>query len=507
MSEILRMENITKIYGDIKANDDITFGLRDGEILAIIGENGAGKSTLMKILYGMAKPDSGKIYLQGQEVHIKTPYDAMKHHIGMVQQHFMLLPACSVAENVVYGYEPRKYTFFFDRKKAIEETMELSKKYGLHIDPKVKVGEYPVGLQQRVEILKVLYQNAKIIIFDEPTAVLTPGEVDELLKTLKALAGMGKSIIIITHKLREVMEVADRVLVMRRGKYISECAVSDTSMEELSYQMIGQQIIDKEVEKKEAGKAVLEVKHLILKNKNGGKNILDDINLNLREGEIVGIAGVSGSGQSELIKILTGIENATSGEILLNGENIIHKGVKEIRDIGLACIPEDRYLSGCAKEANLMETGIMYHHKKKRFSFRGLLKYKEAKSFTRDLLQKYDVRNQGISQKAGELSGGNIQKLIVAREIEGNKPCLIAAEPTRGVDIGAMKYIHEQLLKKREEMSAILLISSELTEILSLSDRVYVMYEGKIVAECKREEADEETIGMYMTGGKTDARF
>lgn len=504
MSEVLRMNNITKIYGELKANDDISFSLQKGEILAIIGENGAGKSTLMKILYGLEQATAGNILIGGKEVRIKTPHDAMAHHIGMVQQHFMLLDTCSVAENVVYGYEPRKYKFFFDRKKATEDTKRLSEQYGLQIDPEVKVTECPVGLQQRVEILKVLYQNAEIIIFDEPSAVLTPQEVDELLKTIKNLAAKGKSIIIITHKLKEVMAVADRVLVMRRGRYIKEVKTAETNMEELSYLMVGKQLIDQQVERQAAGKPILSVKDLVLRDKKGGRNVLDGLNIEVREGEIVGIAGVSGNGQSELIKVLTGIEQADEGEILLNGSTIMKKNVKEIRDAGMACIPEDRYLSGCAKDANLMETAIMSHHKKDRFSQRGLIKYKEAKDFTRNILEAYDVRNSGMNQRAGALSGGNIQKLIVAREIEEHTPCLIAAEPTRGVDIGAMKYIHEQLLKRRKEMGGVLLISSELTEIMSLSDRIYVMYDGRAVAQLSRDEASEEKLGMYMLGGHAD---
>lgn len=504
MSAILRMENITKIYGSLKANDDISLTLNKGEILAVIGENGAGKSTLMKILYGLETATEGKIYLEDKEVDIRTPHDAMAHKIGMVQQHFMLLDTCTVAENVVYGYEPRKYGIFFDRKKAIEETEKLSEKYGLKIDPRVKVGQYPVGLQQRVEILKVLYQNAEIIIFDEPSAVLTPQEVDELLSTIKNLSKLGKSIIIITHKLKEVMEVADRVLVMRRGKYIKEVNISDTSIEDLSYLMVGKNIINQEIPELEAGEDILRVKDLVLKDNKGGRNILDGINLHLKKGEIVGIAGVSGNGQSELIKVLTGLIKADDGEIILNGQNVKGKSVKDIRDTGMACIPEDRYLWGCAKEANLLETAMMSHHKKEEFSLRGLIKYRESKAFTEKLLEEYDVRNSGIGQKAGELSGGNIQKLIVAREIEEDTACIIAAEPTRGIDIGAMKYVHDQLLKRRNEMGGVLLISSELTEIMSLSDRIYVIYDGKIVAEFTRKEATEEKIGIYMMGGNAN---
>lgn len=499
---ILEMKNITKIYGALKANDNINLTLEKGEILAVIGENGAGKSTLMKILYGLETATEGQIYLNGKEVQIKSPHDAMQNKIGMVQQHFMLFKTCTVAENVVYGCEPRKHKIFFDREKAVADTIELSEKYGLKIDPIMKVGDYSVGIQQRVEILKVLYQNAEIIIFDEPSAVLTPQEVDELLITIKNLSEMGKSIIIITHKLNEVMAVADRVLVMRRGQYVKELDKKDTNVEELSYLMVGRSIANQEIENIEAGDKILEVKDLVLKAKDNDKNILDNININVRQGEIVGIAGVSGNGQTNLINVLTGLEKADSGEIILNGTDVFAKKVKEIRDSGMACIPEDRYLSGCAADANLLETAMMGHHRKTEFAKKGLIKHKESREFTQKLLEEYDVRNSGISQKAGELSGGNIQKLIVAREIEENTPCIIAAEPTRGIDIGAMKYVHSQLLRRRKEMAGVLLISSELSEILSLSDRIYVIYDGQIVKEFSREEATEEKIGIYMLGGK-----
>ncbi len=502
MSVILEMKNITKIYGNLKANDDVSLTLNKGEILAVIGENGAGKSTLMKILYGLERATEGKIYLNDKEISIKSPHDAMAHNIGMVQQHFMLFDTCSVAENVVYGYEPRKYKFFFDRKKAIEVTQSLSEKYSIKIDPKVNVGDYPVGIQQRVEILKVLYQNSEIIIFDEPSAVLTPKEVGDLLATIKNLSGMGKSIILITHKLKEVMAVADRVMVMRGGKYIKEVKTSEVSTEELSYLMVGKNLISQEIPKIKAGEDILRVRDLVLKDKNGGRNILSNLNLWVKQGEIVGIAGVSGNGQSELIKVLTGLEKADSGELVINGKNVMGKSAREIRDSGMACIPEDRYLSGCASEANLMETAVMAHHRKKDFSKKGLIKYRESKVFTERLLREYDVRNSGISQKAGELSGGNIQKLIVAREIEEHTACIIAAEPTRGIDIGAMKYVHDRLIKRRNAMGGVLLISSELSEIMSLSDRIYVIYEGQIVAEFSRAEASEEKIGIYMMGGE-----
>lgn len=498
---LLRMENITKLYGSLLANDNISLTLDKGEVLAIVGENGAGKSTIMKILYGLEMPTSGEIYVNDKLQNFKSPLDAIKQGIGMVQQNFMLFSPFTVAENIVYGKEPEKNSLFFDRKKAVTIVKDLCKKYGLDIDPELKIEDCPVGLQQRVEILKVLYKDADIIIFDEPSAVLTPQEVQELMRTIKGLAALGKSIIIITHKLQEVMDVADRVVVMRRGKYIKEVKKTETSIEELSYLMVGRKLVSKEVKKQDPGENILDIKelHYIAPN---GKRVLNGLNIHVDAGEIVGIAGVSGNGQSELIQCITGQLPVTSGEILLNGKNIVNKSVGEIRESSLAHIPEDRYYMGCAKNANLAEVAIMGHHNKPEYSKKGILKNKEIKEFTLDLLNRYDVKYSGLSQKAIELSGGNIQKLIVAREIEQNNKFLIAAEPTRGVDIGAMEFIHSKLLEVREKGGAVLLVSSELTEIFALSDRIYVIYGGMINGEFTREEATSEKLGLLMMGGK-----
>jgi len=500
---LLRMKNITKLYGSLLANDNVSLTLEKGEILAIVGENGAGKSTIMKILYGLEMPTSGEIYINDKLQNFKNPLDAIKQGIGMVQLNFMLFNPFTVAENIVYGKEPVSNRLFFDRKKASGIVNDLCKKYGLVIDPELKVEDCPVGLQQRVEILKVLYRDADIIIFDEPSAVLTPQEVQELLKTIKGLAVLGKSIILITHKLQEVMDVADRVMVMRRGKYIKEMKKTETSIEELSYLMVGRKLASKEVYKQETGENILNIKDLYCMSPDK-KNILNGLNIHVDAGEIVGIAGVSGNGQSELIQCITGLLPVISGEIILNGKNVTNKAVWEIRDSSLAHIPEDRYHTGCAKDANLAEVAIMGHHNKPEYSRKGILKNKEIKEFTLNLLNRYNVKYSGLSQKANELSGGNIQKLIVAREIEQNDKFLIAAEPTRGVDIGAMEFIHEKLLEVREKGGAVLLVSSELTEILSLSDRIYVIYEGRINGEFTREEATSEKLGLLMMGGKSN---
>lgn len=500
------MKNITKIYNNsLLANDDISLSLNKGEILAIVGENGAGKSTIMKILYGLELPTSGEIIINDKLQAFKNSQDAIEQGIGMVQQNFMLFNSFTVAENIVYGNEPRNKKIFFNRKEAIKIVDQLCNKYGLYIDPKLKISDCSVGLLQRVEILKVLYQDADIIVFDEPSAVLTPQEVGELLKSLKDLSKLGKSIILITHKLQEVMEVADRILVMRNGKKIKEIKKTETNIEEISYLMVGRQLVERDISKVEPGPHVLEIRDLHYKTPDG-KNPLRGLNIHVDEGEVVGIAGVSGNGQSELIQTITGLLHPTSGEIVLNGEDITRKSVADIRNSSCAYIPEDRFLLGCAKEANLIEVGIMGHYQKEEFSSRGILKNKDIKIFVKDLLDSYSVRYGSMSQKAKELSGGNVQKLIVAREIEQKTRLLIAAEPTRGIDIGAMEFIHDQLLKKRENGDAILLVSSELTEIMSLSDRIYVIYDGKTTGEFRREEASSEGLGLMMMGGKKDGK-
>ena len=496
---LLELKNITKTYGNVIADDNISFNLNQGEILAVLGENGAGKTTIMKILYGLEQADSGEIYIKGKKVDIKSPQIAIKNGIGMVQQHFMLFDSYSVSENIVYSKEPKK-GIFFDRKKANQIVFNLSKEYGLDIDPNLKVSDCSVGVRQRIEILKVLYQNANIIIFDEPTAVLVPQEVEELLKTIKNLKAMGKSIIIITHKLNEVMEVADRAVILRKGKFEGEKKISETNTKQLAFAMVGREIPNRIIPENKLGDTILEIQDLhFKKNKN---NILKGINLQVNQGEIVGIAGVSGNGQTELIKCITGLEHSNKGSIRLNGKEISNANVKQIRDFGLSHIPEDRFLHGCAKDATLEETSIMGYYYKENFSKNGILYNKHNQKFTKKILDKYTVKYGNITDKSSSLSGGNLQKLIVAREIEHSSDFLIAAEPTRGVDIGAMEFIHDRLIEKRNKGDAILLISSELTEILSLSDRIYVIYDGKIKGEFTRQNANLEDIGFLMMGGE-----
>jgi len=497
---ILQMDQITKAYGSLLANDRVDLTLKKGEILAVLGENGAGKTTLMKVLYGLEHPNSGSIKIRGKEVHVKNPAHAIAEGIGMVQQHFMLFDPFTVAENVVYGNEPRK-NVFFDLKTANDLVTELSQKYELPLDPKARIEGMPVGLRQRVEILKVLYQNTDIIVFDEPTAVLTPQEVRELLRTMKHLAASGKSIIIITHKLNEVMEVADRALVMRLGKLVGNVNVCDTSIEELSFMMVGRQLANKDLPAVDKSGDVLVVKDLCLKTKDSG-DVLNKLSLHVNAGEIVGIAGVSGNGQSELVECLFGLRKADSGSVTVKDKELFNAPVKEVRESGVALIPEDRYIWGSAVDATITETAIMAHYRKPEFSKKGVLRTKSLKQFAQHLVNEFGVKTDNIADRTGSLSGGNTQKLIAAREISQDTPLLIASEPTRGVDIGAMEFIHDKLIEKRSNGDAVLLISSELSEIMKLSDRIYVIYDGQINGEFARGNVDEEELGLLMVGGK-----
>lgn len=500
---LIEMKNIVKTYGRVVANNDVSLELNQGEILAVIGENGAGKSTITKILYGLENMDSGKIFVKGELVNFKSPKDAMKLGIGMVQQHFMLFDDMAVYENIIFNNEGRKSGIFLDKKLNIQKVAEISKEYGLPIDPMAKVADCSVGTQQRIEILKTLYQNADVIIFDEPSAVLTPSEVDELIKTMKNLAKKGKSIIIITHKLREVMEVADRVVVMRNGEVVHTTSVENTNMEDLSYRMIGRQVKNKSYTPKETSKNILEVDGLTYVGASG-KKLLDNINIKVMDGEIVGIAGVSGSGQSELIRCITGLDTDYIGKISVCGKDMTGKNVNQLRSGGVAHIPEDRYFWGSAKEASLKENALMGFEDNSRFCKNGVLNGKEIEKFANNLIEEYGVKVDNSKQKIRELSGGNAQKLITGREINQNTPVLVACEPTRGVDIGAMEFIHDRLLEKRDKGDGVLLISSELSEILKLSDRIYVIYDGKIQHEFKQGKVDDRKLGILMMGGSVD---
>ncbi|MEK3884612.1 ABC transporter ATP-binding protein [Paenibacillus sp. PL2-23] len=495
---LLQMDGITKSYGSVTANRNVSFQLQKGEIHALVGENGAGKTTLMRILYGMELPTSGEIKLGGKAVSFDSPTDAIKHGIGMVHQHFMLFPSFTIAENIVIGREPSR-AIGFNRKAAAEETLRLGKQYGMPVDPWKRVGECSLGVQQRVEILKVLYQGAEIIILDEPTGVLTPLEVKELLVAIKELARQGKSFILISHKLGEIMEVADRITVLRDGQVTGTVHASDTDEEQLSRMMVGRELASLRRSAAATGDMVLEANGLILR---GGKTkpLLDNVSLSVRAGEIVGIAGISGNGQSELLQVLGGLLQPDAGQIRLCGQDVTGASVGRIRTAGLAHIPEDRYMWGVSKEADVTENGIMGHASK--LSKRGILRRGQARSMVAGWVERFGIKTGSLQTKAQHLSGGNLQKLIVARELAQQSPFLIAAEPTRGVDVGAMEIIHSELLSKREQQGAILLVSSELTEVLKLSDRILVMFEGRIVGELRAEEATEEKISLLMAGGK-----
>ena len=496
------MRHITKTYGRVVANDGVNLRLEAGEVLAVVGENGAGKSTLMKVLYGLERPDSGEIWFEGARVQLRGPSDAMRLGIGMVQQHFMLFEPMTVSENIVYNNEI-SHRGFYDRRANVEKVRTLCAEYGLDVDPEARVEDCPVGAQQRVEILKTLYQSARVIIFDEPSAVLTPGEVDELIETMKRLAAAGKSLILITHKLNEVMAVADRVMVMRAGKLVAERARAQTSAEELSYLMIGRQIRNPEPALQAPGEDVLRVEGLSMGSA-AGKRVLNDVSLHVGTGEIVGIAGVSGNGQTELVRCIAGLETDYAGRVTVCGQDVSRQRVNRVREAGLTHIPEDRYLWGSARDATLTENVLMGDEDSPRFSRRGVLRLKRAGKWASELIEKYAVKADSRNQRIRELSGGNAQKLITAREIERNRPFLVACEPTRGIDIGAMEFIHERLMEKRGAGGGVLLVSSELSEILKLSNRIYVMYEGEIRHEFRRGCVDDRKLGMLMAGGRLE---
>jgi simple sugar transport system ATP-binding protein len=494
------MKNMTKKYGEFTANDSISISLDKGEVLAIVGENGAGKTTLMRMLYGLEQPSSGEIILNRKKVSFSGPQDAISQGIGMVHQHFMLFYDFTVAENIVIGHEPKKYGFF-KRKEAVDAVHRLAEQFKIRVNPGKKAGDCSIGEQQRIEILKVLYQGADIIILDEPTAVLTPFEVDELLKTIRFLADQGKSIILITHKLREVMKVADRVTVLGNGKVTGSVSKNETNADKLAQLMVGRQLQKLNERDSINGDVLLEAKDLTI-GKKGEKPELDRVSLTVRHGEILGIAGVSGNGQSQLIQAITGLREIREGSVLLKGNVMSEKDVLARRKAGISHIPEDRYLWGAAKEATVEETALMGYQRNPKYSQKFFIRKKAFRTRVKEWISRFEIKTSSLQENAGNLSGGNLQKLIVARELDFHAPLLIAAEPTRGVDIGAMEYIHEALIEKRNSGDGILLISSELSEILALSDRIGVMYEGRIVGVLDRSEANEEILSVLMAGGK-----
>ncbi|MDD5955442.1 MAG: ABC transporter ATP-binding protein [Lachnospiraceae bacterium] len=504
--EAIRMKGIVKRFGNFTANDHINLTVHKGEVHAILGENGAGKSTLMNVLYGIYQPNEGSIEIDGKPVKINGPEEAIKLGIGMVHQHFMLIQPFTVTENIILGSEPRK-GLVVDKASAREKIMELSERYGLKVDPDAKVEDISVGMQQRVEILKVLYRGARHLILDEPTSSLTPQEITELMEIIKNLTKDGKSVILITHKLKEITEAADFCTIIRQGKYIDTVEVDQVDENRLAEMMVGRNVEFKVDKKEQApGEVVLDVENLHAKDYRG-VDILNGLNLKVHKGEIVGLAGVDGNGQSELVEILTGLMKAESGKITVEGKDIFNKKPKEIFDDGVSSIPEDRQKHGLVMDFTVAENMILQNYDKPQFSKHGILNRSAISKFTNQLIDKFDIRPRGCENRlARQLSGGNQQKVIIAREVTNDKELLIAMNPTRGLDVGAIEFVHKYLVEQRNKGRAVLLVSFELDEIMSLSDRIDVIFDGKIEGSVKGSEADEKQLGIMMAGGKIDEK-
>ena len=499
---VIQMKDIVKKFGDFVANDHINLTVHKGEVHAILGENGAGKSTLMNVLYGLYQPTEGTIAINGKEVVIDGPKKAIEMGVGMVHQHFMLVQPFTVTENIILGMEPMKGVRV-DLKTARQKVIEISERYNMKVDPDAKIEDISVGMQQRVEILKVLYRGAQNLILDEPTASLTPQEIAELIEIIDNLTADGKSVILITHKLKEIKASADYCTIIRQGKYIDTVKVSDVDENALASMMVGRDVEFK-VEKKEqeAGEVVLDVQNLHAKDYRDVE-ILKGLNLSVRKGEIVGLAGVDGNGQSELVEILTGLRKGESGKVLLKGEDVFNKTPKELFDKGITSIPEDRQKHGLVLEFSVAENLILQNFEKEPYAKKGILQKKVITDHASDLIDKFDIRPRGCEERlAGQLSGGNQQKVIIAREVTNDSDLLIAVNPTRGLDVGAIEFVHRYLVEQRNKNKAVLLVSFELDEIMSLSDRIEVIFDGQIAGSVAGKDADENTLGLMMAGGK-----
>jgi len=495
------MRHIRKEFPGIVANDDITLQVEKGEIHALLGENGAGKSTLMNVLFGLYQPDGGEIWVKGQKVKITGPNVAGDLGIGMVHQHFMLVDKFTVTENIILGNEPRSGVKI-DLKNARKRVKELSEKYGLNVDPDQKIRDISVGMQQRVEILKTLYRGADILIFDEPTAVLTPHEIQELINIMKRLVNEGKSIILITHKLKEIMACANRCTVIRRGKAIATVNVSETNPQKLASMMVGRDVVfTRNEEPYNPGKDVLVIKDLVVEDARKVK-VIDHLNLTVKGGEILGIAGVDGNGQTELIEAITGLRKVSGGTIHLNGKDITNDRTRRITEKGVSHIPEDRHKHGLVLDFSIGDNMVLETYYQKPFARGGLMRFDEIKKHAQRLIKEFDVRTPSVDTPARALSGGNQQKAIIAREVDRDPDLLIASQPTRGLDVGAIEFIHKRLIEQRKKGKAVLLVSLELDEIMNISDRIAVIYDGKIIDILNPRETNEEEIGLLMAGHK-----
>ena len=504
----VEMLHITKRFPGIVANDNITLQLKKGEIHALLGENGAGKSTLMSVLFGLYQPEEGEIRKDGKKVDIKDPNDANDLGIGMVHQHFKLVECFSVLDNIILGVEPNKMGFL-QKKEAREKVLALSERYGLQVDPDALVEDITVGMQQRTEILKMLYRDNEILIFDEPTAVLTPQEIEELMGIMKSLAAEGKSILFISHKLSEIMAVSDRCTVLRKGRYVGTVNTAETSPEALSRMMVGRDV-SFAVEKAPAqpGEVVLDVKGMTVPSKRHKNNAVRDVTFQVRRGEIVCIAGIDGNGQTELVYGLTGLEPLKEGTIRLCGQDITHAPIRERSKLGMSHIPEDRHKHGLVLDYTLEDNLVLQRYFEPAFvSGAGFLKRRAIREYAVGLIEQYDVRSgQGPVTAARSMSGGNQQKAIIAREIDKDPQLLVAVQPTRGLDVGAIEYIHSQLVAQRDAGRGVLLVSLELDEVMNVSDRILVMYEGEIVGEFDPKTVTVEELGLYMAGAKREVK-
>lgn len=506
---VLEFKHISMEFPGVLANDDISLEIEKGEVFALVGENGAGKSTLMNILYGINEPTDGELFIKGEKVEAFSPRAAIDMGVGMVHQHFMLVPSFTVAQNIVLSREPKRMGLFFDNTAAERKTRELSDTYGLDVEPSAVVSEISVGLQQRVEILKTLYRGAEILILDEPTAVLTPQETEELFHVIrKVVRERDMTVIIITHKLYEVMAISDRVGVMRKGRLIGVKNTCDTNERELASMMVGRPVLYEDIERcGETGDVLIDIDDLHVRD-NRGLETVKGISLQVRAGEVLGIAAIEGNGQSELIEAITGMRRAEKGSICIMGQDVGSMSPRQIRNIGLAHIPEDRLSTGVSRDASVRDNLMMGKHDDKQFNILGFHQNRKAiDEYSSALYSEFDIRGAGLDVSAGSMSGGNMQKLVVAREFSFDTPVLVISQPTRGVDVGAIEFIHGHILEKRNQGCAVLLSSADLDEVFRLSDRVVSLFEGKITGEFKAGEISKEDIGWYMTGsGKGEAK-